>query len=152
MNRVCKVCGKAYEVPNWKVPPTKHRCRECTLKYHREWAKKRREKGLPSSGTVMPKSYFKEYNKSYNQLPEVKRKQSSLAKQRYQDPAERVKINARIAARRAVKVGIITKQPCAKCGSIKVEAHHEDYNKPLVVIWLCRQHHDEIHLKANPQQ
>ncbi len=32
-------------------------------------------------------------------------------------------------------------QPCEICGSRSSEAHHEDYNKPLEVRWLCKQHH-----------
>ncbi len=30
---------------------------------------------------------------------------------------------------------------CSDCGETKVEAHHEDYSKPLDVEWLCKKHH-----------
>lgn len=38
-----------------------------------------------------------------------------------------------------VKRGKIKKLPCEICSStLKIEAHHESYNYPLLVIWLCR--------------
>ena len=54
---------------------------------------------------------------------------------------------ARDKVHKAIDAGKIFKKPCEKCGNIKSEAHHEDYTKPLDVIWLCRIHHAEIHRK-----
>jgi hypothetical protein len=48
---------------------------------------------------------------------------------------------ARIAVNNAVRDGRITKRPCEVCGAAKVEAHHDDYAKPLEVRWLCNPHH-----------
>lgn len=45
----------------------------------------------------------------------------------------------------AVKTGKLIKQPCEKCGELKAEAHHDDYNKPLEVNWLCRICHRRFH-------
>lgn len=47
----------------------------------------------------------------------------------------------------ALKRGHLVKQPCEVCGVEKVDAHHEDYSKPLDVRWLCRKHHMELHRK-----
>jgi hypothetical protein len=47
----------------------------------------------------------------------------------------------------AVNNGSLIKTPCVKCGDVKSEGHHEDYSKPLEVIWLCKKHHLEIHRK-----
>jgi hypothetical protein len=47
--------------------------------------------------------------------------------------------------RRAIKCGFIKKIPCEVCGSLEVQAHHEDYSKPLEVIWLCAFHHMKLH-------
>lgn len=39
-----------------------------------------------------------------------------------------------------LKIGL-----CLICGSEKAEMHHEDYEKPLEIIWLCRKCHLEYH-------
>lgn len=59
----------------------------------------------------------------------------------YNKNRDKIKVNARMAVYRSVKKGITIKQPCEKCYSKKVQAHHEDYSKPLEVIWLCHKHH-----------
>ena len=45
----------------------------------------------------------------------------------------------------------LEKQPCEICGK-KAEAHHDDYDKPLEVRWLCFEHHREWHrIFDNPE-
>ncbi len=54
---------------------------------------------------------------------------------------------------RAINQGVIIPEPCEVCGIFgrdekghrKVIAHHDDYNKPLEVRWLCKKHHYEWH-------
>jgi ribosomal protein S27AE len=53
------------------------------------------------------------------------------------------RIKARQIAYEAIKTGKLIKQPCEKCGKIDVDAHHDDYSKPLEVRWLCEKHHRE---------
>ena len=60
------------------------------------------------------------------------------------NPEQKKRANARSKVKTYVRRGIITKGPCEVCGA-KAEAHHEDYNKPLEVTWLCRKHHLEHH-------
>lgn len=35
--------------------------------------------------------------------------------------------------------------PCEICQKLPTRKHHEDYNKPLDVIYLCAYHHKKIH-------
>lgn len=42
---------------------------------------------------------------------------------------------------KAIKNGELVRKPCVVCGNEISEIHHEDYSKPLDVIWLCDKHH-----------
>jgi len=47
----------------------------------------------------------------------------------------------------AVKTGKVKKQNCKECGSDKnIQGHHEDYTKPLEVLWLCPLCHKRLHI------
>lgn len=61
------------------------------------------------------------------------------------NPDQRRKANARAYLHVYLNRGKIKKLPCRDCGSEKSEAHHEDYDKPLEVIWLCRDCHLKLH-------
>lgn len=58
------------------------------------------------------------------------------------------KTRAHGIVRRAIAKGKIVRGACTVCGQTNAEAHHEDYNKPLEITWLCRVHHREHHRKA----
>ncbi len=55
------------------------------------------------------------------------------------------KYDAHLAVQRAVKAGELEKQPCEVCGVEAVDAHHDQYDEPLKVRWLCRRHHTRLH-------
>lgn len=44
----------------------------------------------------------------------------------------------------ALRIGKLIKQGCEICGEDAV-GHHDDYDKPLEVRWLCPQHHIAWH-------
>lgn len=46
-----------------------------------------------------------------------------------------------------VRTGVISISPCEECGSVTVHGHHDDYDKPSVVRWLCSKHHKQWHAK-----
>lgn len=59
--------------------------------------------------------------------------------------ANPAKYDAHLAVQRAVKAGELEKQTCEVCGLVAVDAHHDQYDEPLKVRWLCRRHHTRLH-------
>ena len=55
------------------------------------------------------------------------------------------RVKARKKVYTALQSGKLEREPCEVCGAEEdVEAHHEDYDKPLDVTWLCSDHHRAI--------
>jgi hypothetical protein len=52
----------------------------------------------------------------------------------------------------ALRAGRLLKTACEVCGERKVEAHHPDYSRPLMVVWLCKAHHVATHKLARELQ
>lgn len=60
-------------------------------------------------------------------------------------PSEDRKRKARKLANLAQTYGFLIPEPCNGCGGKADHKHHEDYNKPLEVTWLCRFCHFDLH-------
>lgn len=55
---------------------------------------------------------------------------------------------AHAAVRRALRDGTLERGPCEFEGSEcegRIESHHDDYDQPLVVRWVCHAHHRQLH-------
>jgi len=100
-----------------------------------------------------------DYNKKYNAKRAsdpirwaLKLKQDSESRKRnrqklkeYDKARDKSKAYARNVLRNAVRNGKIIRFACSVCGNPKTHAHHEDYSKPLEVIFLCAKHHKQLH-------
>lgn len=58
---------------------------------------------------------------------------------------QRRKDNARSYAGVYLRRGRIVRRPCRECGDAKAQMHHDDYDRPLEVTWLCRKCHLRLH-------
>lgn len=102
------------------------KCKECNKKDVRE----NRAKKL---------DHYREYDKGRFGTPSrTATRNASLRSFRAKNPE---KNRAHAAVSRALRSGKLIKGPCEKCGAENVDAHHDDYSKPLDVRWLCRRHH-----------
>ena len=94
-------------------------------------------------------AYVRQWNvtRTPEQRRAIQSKKRVVDKRRVADqPAEaRGRDRARLRVWRAVRAGLISKMPCERCGAESVQAHHEDYDQPLSVVWLCPMHHATRH-------
>lgn len=87
--------------------------------------------------------YYRAYDSKRAKEPERYKASSEISKAWRQADKRRMKCHN--AVTRAIKAGKLIKQPCIKCGNEKSLAHHEDYDFPLNVMWLCQPCHKQRH-------
>lgn len=121
----CKVCGFIKKITSFSFtgPGQKYRRNEC----HTCYGRKRKE------NSARRRSYLKKYRKENSEYFNEKYKEWVL-NNRDQYKANQ-KLNYFVRTRNPEK------PPCFICDNPNVEAHHVDYNKPLLVCWLCRNCH-----------
>ena len=113
-----------------------YHCKKCRSGYQKEYNKKNRARF-----SERDKKYYQD-NKAHKQ--KVHRK--------YRD-ANRIKRIAHKKVEVALLSGKLTRpKVCSqsKCRNKHVEAHHDDYRKPLEIRWLCRKCHARHHAKHGP--
>lgn len=67
-------------------------------------------------------------------------------------PSERQKRGARLLANLAQEYGFLVPAPCERCGAKADHKHHEDYAKPLDIVWLCRRCHVGLHVSQREDE
>lgn len=101
---------------------------------------------------ALARQYYAEHKKHIKELQAKTRKKNRATanartmknrRERYGDAHKKVL--------RAIASGKLAKMPCEICGDMETQAHHDDYNKPLEVRWLCEKHHKEWHAKNTPK-
>lgn len=91
-------------------------------------------------GQITQQKYYKS---------EAKRKSSKKWRDKKSND---IKIKAHKLVDKAIKLGFLKRLPCEKCGVDNAFAHHDDYESPLVVRWLCNFHHSEFHKQSGGGQ
>jgi len=122
---------------------TENICKECKKQYTRDLraANPEHYKKYEKTRWDLPKreALRKAYRKRPNGRAAIKAKGERFKQQHPRKAAAWVIFKA------AVRAGRLAKLPCAVCGARKTDGHHEDYDKPLAVVWLCRKHHHQRH-------
>lgn len=149
----CKDCGKTLPLSEFYAHPRMadghlNKCKECAKKHVRDNRKEKIE-------------YYRDYDKKRAMIPkrinmralyqstDAGRAAMDRSRGKYikNNPIKRVAHNA---VNNAVRDGILKKLPCQVCGSTKrIHGHHDDYSRPLDVVWLCPKHHREEHVRKS---
>jgi hypothetical protein len=135
--QICIICGEEKLLDDFYTHPAMAnghlgKCKECCKKQER----------LRYKNNVLAMAI---YDRQRQQTQERRNKKLVYQQTRRKNNPEKHKANQQV--RHALRRGTIKKQPCAVCGSEKVQAHHKDYSKPLDVMWLCFPHHLKEHGK-----
>lgn len=135
MDKHCKGCGKTQPLSDFY----KHsRMADGHLNYCKACVKarvaKHREANLER---------VRAYDRERAKLPERIKAATRVSEAWRAEDRRRAKCHNAVA--RAIRAGRLAPQPCKVCGAQKSVAHHDDYNKPLEVRWLCQPCHKAHH-------
>lgn len=111
-----------------------NKCKECT----KDDANSHRVKNIDK---------VREYDRERGKRPERIKANVEISKMWNAEDRRRKRSHNMVA--RAISSGKLVRQPCFRCGNLKSLAHHENYDKPLEVIWLCQPCHKQRHKEIN---
>lgn len=94
--------------------------------------------------------YYREYDRERANLEHRVEQKKKVNNAWRNADKRRSKCHAKV--RWAMKNGLLQKKPCERCGEEKSLAHHEDYDKPLDVIWLCQPCHKQRHKEIDGER
>lgn len=139
--RPCRKCGKQVDLLPYRVVRSDYICRPCHDIERKKYARAPKPRSTP-----------------WKPMTKESKAKKRISNARYEakkacDPRHAGRSVARLLVWNAVRIGYLVRQPCEVCGNLTVDAHHDDYSKPLEVRWLCRTHHGQLHksIKALPQ-
>jgi hypothetical protein len=101
--------------------------------------------------------YYQAYDRHRNRDPRriFERKERERLKPTHRPETDPAKYTARNRLHAAVRDGKIKKPPECEICSVsdeRLHGHHEDYSKPLDVIWVCQSCHVFIHAYWRAQE
>lgn len=153
--KTCICCGTDKALDEFYVHPRMKdgrlgRCKVC----HRA-AMEERRKRLESTDVAWTLAERERHRaKTAKARKEGRCRKLSLEEARERTRKFRNKYPEKTRAHRAVAYALrtkkMTRQPC-HCGA-RAQAHHEDYSKPLDVMWLCPKHHAEHEVRMRRQK
>ncbi len=116
-------------------------CKACRKSHYLK--KRKREILRASEWQKNHKKHRSIYMREYNECHREEHKERSR-KERLNSPE---KVKARRVTNHAIRDGKLERPViCPSCNNgTFVEAHHEDYDKPLDVEWLCMDCHKKLH-------
>ena len=136
--KVCRKCGEEKRLSEFYEHPQMadghlNKCKECKIEYQRQYRLENHEKVCA-------------YDRKRYQRPERKEYAQRLSKKYKENHPRKTKARSKVWS--AIRDGQLERpDACEDCGCTDqtLQAHHEDYSKPLDVIWLCFQCHRKRH-------
>lgn len=153
----CKQCKRQKVLEKIASGPAAHKEKERKRSEERrqtqEWKEWRKDHQLRKRKEISEKAleaYHKKNQLKVQRVWKSKNKERVNSYSRKEKKRNPFKHATRVLVGAAIKEGILARpDKCSRClKECKAEAHHEDYMKPLEVIWLCRSCHGKEHRKT----
>lgn len=144
----CKKCLRTLSVESFPIHSGEYRrgtCRECLAAYHLAYERRPEQRLKQKEYRLNNRPLFNKYNSAYRKA----NREKCTAATRERRKAVPGMNRAHLAVMRAVRKGVLVRLPCQVCGKTPTHGHHEDYSRPLDVIWLCHKHHKAIHSRES---
>lgn len=139
----CKDCGSV-KPEKMFYKTNKSRCKECVKKRARDHRSANLEKYRAYDRKRSSQKDRIDAREAYARS--TKGKLKLLAAKTAWAERNKDKRKAHVITGNAIRDGRLIKQPCEVCGTTEsIEAHHDDYSKPLDIRWLCTRHHADHH-------
>lgn len=149
--RTCTKCKETKDLDNFYNHPTKSgekiwRCKECMKFYSKNYKLSNseycKEYERSRNNTINRINTRKKYSKTEHGKEAIHKSSTKYSKNNFK------KRSAHALLGIAIKNGTINKpSACEKCSisDKKINGHHDDYSKPLIVRWLCTKCHHDWH-------
>ena len=138
MGKICRKCGRDLSIDEYYAHDKMadghlNICKDCVKSRMIQYRQKNIEK-------------IRDYDKARANSPHRKALKFAVTKRRRKEVAGYEHCHNVVA--RALRNGLIERSKyCQVCGHIcKTEAHHNDYQFPLDVVWLCSSCHSQYHI------
>jgi len=144
----CSACNDSLPVHSFHKDESKKtgrqgKCKSCCSRYSKSW--------YLQNYTTQRKIHSEWRNKNKPQIDIYQKvnQPSRTIQQRKRRQQNPIVHRAHRKVKYAIATGKLIVGLCAHCGispkKVKMHAHHEDYNKPLEIIWLCPSCHRISH-------
>jgi hypothetical protein len=140
LGKYCRTCGQTRPLDDFYRHPTsasgrQSSCKDCQKQRAAAW-----QRAHPDRHHVHGQAW------KTSHPDRVEGYQATLLERRDRAARDRTRaiVRAAVAVRRAILAGVLLRpDQCQECRrqSVIVDGVHEDYDRPLAVVWLCRRCH-----------
>ena len=154
----CTMCERILPLSEFyksKIAKRGHegKCKKCRYEQFKQWSKNNKDKIRANciKYQEVNKDKIRErkkiYQKQYAQKHYIEYRQKIIEYQKQYAKKYPSKARARGIVKNHIKYGKIKRPTICSCCNRKdvIHAHHEDYSKPLEIIWLCASCHRLLH-------
>lgn len=165
--KVCCQCGQKKNISNFSkcrshADGLASICKQCASAYRKKWAELNSEhlRKMKRLDRERKREHYNKLTQKYRKAhPNSRRRESAKRTERHgKELAEycrqyRQRYPERYRAHQAVNSALrrgvlIRPDACEQCGSTRsLRAHHDKYDEPLAVRWLCESCHRTVHQK-----